>query len=413
MQRKVIRLGVAGTLAALAVSAVGIPAQAADIQPAKPGITTVAAALPAASAPASVELETYYAGVGRSIRTDYFIPGGAVRLAYQWLRNGVPIPGATDFRYVIQGADVGKKLSYRITFSEAGHRPVTRTSNSSDIIPPETPAPIVTGTATAGNILLGTQKEPWAMTVPVTMKYQWLRNGTPIPGATALNYKLTKADLDALIVLRAEGVNGGKVIASSYALPVKPSALKSLTISPQHLYGDPRYAKVGPYATGMPQTGDTIILSNAVWKQSGVKNSVQWLRNGAAIPGATGTIYKFTAADVGSMVTVMITGSLKGYADTIVAALSSDLHVAPAPAAGSMPTISGKAAVGSVLTATWNRDPKAKFSWYRNFVEIPGATEATYKLTAADKGALIVAFAQTAPGKSPQASGHSLAVVPR
>ena len=61
------------------------------------------------------------------------------------------------------------------------------------------------------------------MTVPVTLKYQWLRNGSPISGATSLSYKLTKADLNALIVLRAQGVNGGKVLRISYALPVKPS----------------------------------------------------------------------------------------------------------------------------------------------------------------------------------------------
>ena len=97
----------------------------------------------------------------------------------------------------------------------------------------------------------------------------------------------------------------------------------------------------------------------------------------------------------------MITGSLKGYADTIVAAESFNSTVKAAPPAGSMPSITGKATVGSVLTATWAKNPKAAFTWYRNYRPIPGATVKTYKLTAADKGALIaVATTVTVPGKT-------------
>ncbi|MGO4803923.1 hypothetical protein AB4089_02220 [Arthrobacter sp. 2MCAF15] len=400
MKRRVIRLGVAGTLAALSVSAVGIPAHAADVQPAKPGTAVEATALPAVKTPAFVEA----AGIPE-VGGEVFIShgGGSVdaKVSYQWLRNGVPIPGDTGPVHKVGAADVGKRLSYRATFSQAGHKPVTLTSNSTAVVPAAFPAPIVTGTATPGSVLRGTQKEPWAMTVPVSVKYQWLRNGSPIPGATTLNYKLTKADLNALIVLRAQGVNGGKVVGSSYALPVKPSTLKPLTISPQPLNGDPRNPKWGPYTIGNAEAGDTLLLSTAVWKQAGATNSVQWLRSGAAIPGATGTTYTITSADVGSKVTAMITGSLKGYADTIVAADSFNPTVKAAPPAGSMPSITGKATVGSVLTATWKKNPTAALTWYRNYRPIPGATGKTYKLTAADKGALVsVATTVTVPGKT-------------
>ena len=414
MNRKVIRLGVAGTLAALAVSAVGIPAQAADIQPAKQGITTEAS-LPAASAPAYVELPGF-PEVGGEVGISHGggSGSGSTKVSYQWLRNGVVIPGATGYGYKVGAADVGKKLSYRATFSETGRRSVTLTSNSSPVVPSASPAPIVTGTPTVGNILRGTQKAPWAMTVPVAVKYQWLRNGSPIPGATSLSYKLTKADLNALIVLRAQGVSGGKVVGSSYATPVKPSTLKPLIISPQPLGSDPRDAKWGPYSIGNAQAGYPLILSNAVWKQAGAKNSVQWLRNGAAIPGATGTTYTQTAADVGSKVTAMITGSLKGYADTIIPAESFNSTIRSAPAAGSVPSIAGKATVGSVLTATWKKDPKAAFRWYRNYKPIAGATRPTYKLTAADKGALIsVAVTVTVPNRLFPEYRNSFAVVPR
>ncbi|SDL53573.1 hypothetical protein [Arthrobacter sp. ok362] len=418
MKRRIIRLGVAGTLAALAVSAVGIPAQAADTQPAKPGLTTEAASLPAASAPAYVELQGFpevggQVGISHGYGSNSGL-NGPTKVSYQWLRNGVAIPGATGNVYKVGSADVGKKLSYRATFSETGRRSVTLTSNSSPVVPSASPAPIVTGTATVGNILRGTQKEPWAMTVPVTVKYQWLRNGSTIPGATSLSYKLTKTDLNALIVLRAQGVSGGKVVGSSYAMPVKPSTLKQLTISPQPIGSDPRDPKRGPYSIGLAQAGYPLILSNAVWKQAGAKNSIQWLRNGAAIPGATGTSYTLTAADVGSKVTAMITGSLKGYADTIVAVESFNSTIRTAPAAGSVPSIAGKATVGSVLTATYKKDPKAVFVWTRNYRAIAGATKATYKLTSGDKGALIsVATRVTVPNTLFPEERYSFAVVPR
>ena len=42
---------------------------------------------------------------------------------YQWLRNGVAIPGATDVDYEVVAADVGKSISLRATGTARGLRP--------------------------------------------------------------------------------------------------------------------------------------------------------------------------------------------------------------------------------------------------------------------------------------------------
>ena len=39
----------------------------------------------------------------------------------------------------------------------------------------------------------------------------------------------------------------------------------------------------------------------------------QWLRNGVAISGATGSTYKLTATDKGKRITVRVTGTKTGY----------------------------------------------------------------------------------------------------
>ncbi len=48
--------------------------------------------------------------------------GNDTRYSYQWTRDGVPIPGATDRSYTVQGADQGHSLSSIVTASVGGAR---------------------------------------------------------------------------------------------------------------------------------------------------------------------------------------------------------------------------------------------------------------------------------------------------
>jgi hypothetical protein len=49
-------------------------------------------------------------------------------IAYQWLRDGKPIAGATHASYTVARADAGASLSVRLTASAPGHGKVTVTS---------------------------------------------------------------------------------------------------------------------------------------------------------------------------------------------------------------------------------------------------------------------------------------------
>lgn len=55
------------------------------------------------------------------------------RTTYQWLRSGKAIKGATSSSYRLTRADVGKKISVRVTGTALGHRTATATSRATKV----------------------------------------------------------------------------------------------------------------------------------------------------------------------------------------------------------------------------------------------------------------------------------------
>ena len=67
------------------------------------------------------------AALGSTLTVDpgTYTPADAA-LTYVWLRNGRPIPRASDHQYNVRPADVGTRISVRITAHKPGLKPVTR-----------------------------------------------------------------------------------------------------------------------------------------------------------------------------------------------------------------------------------------------------------------------------------------------
>lgn len=88
-----------------------------------------AGAIPADDVPAPAELTLVKAptikGVKRWGRTLTARPGtwspAAEAVRYQWLRDGVPIPRATNRRYLLRVTDFGARIGVRVTAARAGH----------------------------------------------------------------------------------------------------------------------------------------------------------------------------------------------------------------------------------------------------------------------------------------------------
>ena len=134
---------------------------------------------------------------------------GIVEYTYQWLRNGRPIAGATFETYAIAPADVGSRLSLRVFFRDDEYTVEFLTSAQTGFIPARvsntaTGDVTVTGTVEVGQTLTGT-----AVNVMdddgianVSYTYQWLRDGQPIPGATARTYVVELPDIGSKLRFR-------------------------------------------------------------------------------------------------------------------------------------------------------------------------------------------------------------------
>jgi len=130
--------------------------------------------------------------------------------AYQWLRDGVPVPGATGGTYLLGPADLGRRMTFRVTAGASGLATGVADSAPTAPIAPGVIAasrPRVKGTAKAGKVLRAAAGT-WGP-AGVTLTYQWLRNGRAIKRATKASYRLTRKDRHKRISVRVTGRKSG------------------------------------------------------------------------------------------------------------------------------------------------------------------------------------------------------------
>jgi hypothetical protein len=107
--------------------------------------------------------------------------------AYQWLRGGDPIPGATNAAYTPTNADIGKWLTVVVTVTAPGYADGSITTAVEFPIAAgpatNTAVPTITGTPRAGKTLTAAHGT-WSFT-PDHLAFQWYAGPLAIPGATA------------------------------------------------------------------------------------------------------------------------------------------------------------------------------------------------------------------------------------
>lgn len=154
-----------------------------------------------------------------------------------------------------------------------------------------------------------------------------------------------------------------------------------------------------PTITGTAQVGQALTGTNGAWTGTPAPTySRQWKADGANISGATSATYTLKTAELGKAITLTVTATNEaGSASATSAATGAVVEAFSAPVNSAVPTISGTARIGVVLTSsngTWSGNPAPTYTrqWLRGdtaegpFTPISGATAVTYTPVAADLG---------------------------
>ena len=300
---------------------------------------------------------------------------GTEALSYQWRYNGAPIAGAnaTVLRLAaVTNANAGR---YSVVVSN-GAGSATSGEATLDVTagaPAATAPTIVTqpvsvlthvgNTATFGVGVAGTGP----------FSYQWLKAGLPIASATAATYSMasaTLADAGSYAVLVSNAV--GSVTSWNVVLTVNEAAQPQapvITTQPS-----PQVQLPGGSATFAVAAGGSGPIG------------YQWLKNGAPIAGATGSVLTLTGvtgSDAGSYA-VNVTNSLGG-----VTSSAATLTVVGAPVIGTQPAAQSVTAGGTASFSVSASGSGLRYQWTLNGVAIVGATASSYTTpatTLADNG---------------------------
>jgi hypothetical protein len=243
---------------------------------------------------------------------------GSPTFAYQWLRNGVAIPGATSSTYALVAADVDSTIQCELAGSNATG---TALADSEPLLvesrsPSASANPAISGTAAVGQVL---SCAPGTWSGSPAFAYQWLRGGAAIASAASSTYTLVAADQGKAIQCRVAAANpDGTVAAVSPAVVVPPA---------------PGAAPAGLTApgaiTGTAEVGSTLTCGPGTWSGSPTF-TYRWLREGANIaPPKTAPQYTLEAADRGKSIQCQVTAA--NASGTNVVALDAPRYVAPSP----------------------------------------------------------------------------------
>lgn len=300
--------------------------------------------------------------------------------SYQWRSDGDPISGATSSTYVLGAGDQGHVITVTVTAVKAGYTSASATSADEGAVAKGsfvTAAPTITGTPTFGHTLKATVG---AWSPVATFDWQWLRNGSDINGATGTNYTLTTADIGKAISVRVVGSLPGYLdtpVTSEATAAVAEAAFTAptdITLS------------------GDQAVGKTLSVLGASWTPTPDSVSYRWLRDGAAISGATSATYVLAAADLGKVITVEVTAAKAGYTSSVVTSAAGDPVAANAFTAD-VPVISGSPVVGATLTVSsggWSPVPSTlSYQWRADGADVADATQATFAVTPAQQGKAI------------------------
>ncbi len=311
-------------------------------------------------------------------------PDGLGAFSYQWLRDGAAITGATNDSLVLVDADVGRAISVMVSYTDGqGTREQLTSATTAPVVNVnDAPSglPVIVGTAAEDQVLTAETSAVSDADGVGTFRYQWLRDGALIDGATSDRLLLSDADVGHSISV---------AVAYTDALGTAERLSSTGTATVANVDDAPSGR---PRIVGVPTRGGEIAADTRdIADGDGVGVlAYQWFRGDVAVAGATGSTYRLATADLGQAIRVVVSytdghGHLESLASEPSAAVADDR----APIG--TPRVVGSAVAGQVL-AIEGFDPAAEpavaaYQWLRDGVPIAGASGSSLRLGTADIGA--------------------------
>lgn len=163
--------------------------------------------------------------VGQTLTGE--LPGwkpAPITVKYQWTRGGVPIPNATAKTYKLAPQDAGQVIAVVTTSEKPGFTSITKTSAGTAKVAlltlTATPIPGISGAAKVDQTV-AVKTAAWTPS-PVTLSYQWNRNGNPISGANKNTYSIVAADKGASVTVTVTGSRAGYASVTKTSAAIKP-----------------------------------------------------------------------------------------------------------------------------------------------------------------------------------------------
>ena len=233
--------------------------------------------------------------VGTELRVDPGTFSPAATRTVQWLVDGAAVPGATSARFVPTAAQLGKTVSVRLTASRAGYDPLKVTTRPTGAVArgeiATVEAPQLSGEPYLDEVLTATPGS-WTPVNP-TIEYRWYADKVRLTTATGprltLKPTLIGKKIQVITVARKPGYLTETALAQTAVGPVL--AGKIVVDAPSRISGRPDVGATLKVLHGAPDPTDATVTQ-------------QWLRDGRAIRGATGTTYRLTGADASSVISV-------------------------------------------------------------------------------------------------------------
>ena len=351
-----------------------------------------------------------------------------VQFRFQWVSqdgsSDTDIASATDSTYTLAASDEGKTIKVRVAFTDRGGyaesltgvetEQVTSSAHANPAPTPEpaqnspaTGAPVITGTARAGETLSAdtTGIADTDGLSGATFSYQWVANDgtsdTDIQDATASTYTLVDDDQGKTIKVKVsftDDADNDETLTST--------ATGSVAARPNSP------ATGAPTISGTAQVGETLTADTTGIADAdgltGATFAYQWLADDAEIAGATGGTYVLTSSEMDKPIKLRVSFTDDGGNDEIltsaatgaVSPVDQQQQASNTPATGA-PTISGTDRVGETLTAETSgiadddglSGATFSYQWVANNgtsdTDIAGATDSTYTLAVANEGKTI------------------------